>query len=111
MAFLSLQDPRERPDDKREDADRSRHNRYADETSDFLTALNIWDRVFQKLDGDPSNNTLRRICKTEYFSWLRLRQWKDLVSQLRQMCKELKFKVGDPLPASRQRPGRSASCR
>ncbi len=30
-----------------------------------------------------------------------MRQWKDLVSQLRQMCKELKFKVGDPLPASR----------
>ena len=42
VAFLSLQDPRERPDDKREDADRI-HNRYADETSDFLTALNIWD--------------------------------------------------------------------
>ena len=99
VAFLSLQDPRERPDDKREDADRI-HNRYADETSDFLTALNIWDRVFQA-DGDPSNNALRRICKTEYFSWLRMRQWKDLVSQLRQMCKELKFKVGDPLPASR----------
>ena len=99
VAFLSLQDPRERPDDKREDADRI-HNRYADETSDFLTALNLWDRVFQA-DGDPSNNALRRICKTEYFSWLRMRQWKDLVSQLRQMCKELKFKVGDPLPASR----------
>ncbi|WP_152210401.1 DUF3418 domain-containing protein [Bifidobacterium cebidarum] len=99
VSFLSLQDPRERPDDKREEADRI-HNRYADETSDFLTALNIWDRVFQA-DGDPSNNALRRICKTEYFSWLRMRQWKDLVSQLKQMCKELKFKVGDPLPSTR----------
>ncbi|TPF92298.1 ATP-dependent helicase [Bifidobacterium sp. UTBIF-68] len=99
VSFLSLQDPRERPDDKREEADRI-HNRYADETSDFLTALNIWDRVFQA-DGDPSNNALRRICKTEYFSWLRMRQWKDLVSQLRQLCKELKFKVGDPLPSTR----------
>ena len=99
VAFLSLQDPRERPDDNREEADRI-HNRYADETSDFLTALNIWDRVFQA-DGDPSNNALRRICKTEYFSWLRMRQWKDLVAQLRAMCKELKFTVGDPLPSSR----------
>ncbi|NMM97768.1 DUF3418 domain-containing protein [Bifidobacterium olomucense] len=99
VSFLSLQDPRERPDDKREDADRI-HNRYADETSDFLTALNIWDRVFQA-DGNPSNNALRRICKTEYFSWLRMRQWKDLVSQLTQMCHELKFKVGEPLPSSR----------
>ncbi len=99
VAFLSLQDPRERPDDKREEADRI-HHRYADPTSDFLTALNIWDRVFQA-DGEPSNNALRRICKTEYFSWLRMRQWRDLVAQLRQMCKELKFKVGDPLPVSR----------
>ncbi len=73
-------------------------------SSDFLTALNIWDRVFQA-DGEPSNSALRRICKTEYFSWLRIRQWKDLVTQLRQMCKELKFKVGDPMPASRPRLG------
>ncbi|MCQ4965934.1 hypothetical protein NE652_13475, partial [Bifidobacterium pseudocatenulatum] len=34
-------------------------------------------------------------------SWLRIRQWKDLVTQLRQMCKEFKFKVADPIPASR----------
>ena len=99
VAFLSLQDPRERPEEHREEADRI-HNRYADPTSDFLTALNIWDRVFQA-DGEPSNNALRRICKTEYFSWLRMRQWKDLVAQLRQMCREMKFKVGDPLPSSR----------
>lgn len=99
VAFLSLQDPRERPDENREEADRI-HNRYADPSSDFLTALNLWDRVFQA-DGEPSNSALRRICKTEYLSWLRIRQWKDLVTQLREMCKEFKFKVGDPIPASR----------
>ena len=68
--------------------------------SDYLTALNIWDRIFQA-DGEPSNNALRRICKSEYFSWLRVRQWKDLVNQLTEMCRELKFKVGSPQPASR----------
>ena len=99
VAFLSLQDPRERPEDKREEADRI-HNRYADSTSDFLTALNIWDRVFQ-VDGEPGNNALRRICKAEYFSFLRMRQWKDLVAQLSQMCRELKFRVGEPQPISR----------
>ena len=99
VAFLSLQDPRERPEDKREEADRI-HNRYADPTSDFLTALNIWDRVFQ-VDGEPGNNALRRICKAEYFSFLRMRQWKDLVAQLSQMCRELKFRVGEPQPISR----------
>ena len=99
VAFLSLQDPRERPDEARDEADRI-HNRYADPSSDYLTALNIYDRIFQA-DGEPSNNALRRICKSEYFSWLRVRQWKDLVNQLTEMCRELKFKVGSPQPASR----------
>lgn len=99
VAFLSLQDPRERPDEARDEADRI-HNRYADPSSDYLTALNIWDRIFQA-DGEPSNNALRRICKSEYFSWLRVRQWKDLVNQLTEMCRELKFKVGSPQPLSR----------
>ncbi|WP_270549171.1 ATP-dependent RNA helicase HrpA [Bifidobacterium bifidum] len=99
VAFLSLQDPRERPDEARDEADRI-HNRYADPSSDYLTALNIWDRIFQA-DGEPSNNALRCICKSEYFSWLRVRQWKDLVNQLTEMCRELKFKVGSPQPASR----------
>ncbi|MEO5381833.1 ATP-dependent RNA helicase HrpA [Bifidobacterium bifidum] len=99
VAFLSLRDPRERPDEARDEADRI-HNRYADPSSDYLTALNIWDRIFQA-DGEPSNNALRRICKSEYFSWLRVRQWKDLVNQLTEMCRELKFKVGSPQPASR----------
>lgn len=99
VAFLSLQDPRERPDEARDEADRI-HNRYADPSSDYLTALNIWDRIFQA-DGEPSNNALRRICKSEYFSWLHVRQWKDLVNQLTEMCRELKFKVGSPQPVSR----------
>ena len=99
VAFLSLQDPRERPDEARDEADRI-HNRYADPSSDYLTALNIWDHIFQA-DGEPSNNALRRICKSEYFSWLRVRQWKDLVNQLTEMCRELKFKVGSPQPVSR----------
>lgn len=99
VAFLSLQDPRERPDEARDEADRI-HNRYADPSSDYLTVLNIWDRIFQA-DGEPSNNALRRICKSEYFSWLRVRQWKDLVNQLTEMCRELKFKVGSPQPVSR----------
>ncbi|NEG70033.1 ATP-dependent RNA helicase HrpA [Bifidobacterium choloepi] len=101
-AFLSLQDPRERPDDVRDEADRI-HNRYADESSDFLSALNLWDRAFG-VDGDMSNHALRKLCKTEYLNFPRMRQWKDLVSQLRELCRELKFKVGDPIPACR--PGR-----
>ena len=99
VAFLSLQDPRERPEEQREEADKL-HNRYADETSDFLTALNIWDYIFQA-DGNMSNNALRKLCKAEFFHFLRLKQWKDLVNQLQDLCKELHYKVGDPTPVRR----------
>ncbi|WEV73565.1 DUF3418 domain-containing protein [Bifidobacterium sp. ESL0798] len=107
VAFLSLQDPRERPDEIREEADRV-HNRYADQTSDFLTALNMWDHIFGPDEGNDGNHTgnakLRKICKSEYFSFIRLRQWRDLVSQLRQMCRQMHFKVGTPKPISRPAP-------
>ncbi|MDN6553491.1 MAG: ATP-dependent RNA helicase HrpA [Bifidobacterium mongoliense] len=99
VAFLSLQDPRERPDEKREEADRI-HNRYADPTSDFLTALNMWDRIFQA-SGPAGNAALRRVCKSEYFSWIRLRQWRDLVTQLTEMCHGLHYTPGKPEPVSR----------
>lgn len=99
VAFLSLQDPRERPEEQRDEADRI-HNRYADETSDFLTALNMWDRLFQA-DGDMSNNALRKICKAEFLHFLHIKQWKDLVNQLRDLCKELHYKVGDSVPSKR----------
>ncbi len=99
VAFMSLQDPRERPEDKRDEADRI-HNRYADATSDFLTALNIWDSFWQA-GGEPSNSALRRRCKVEFMNYLRMRQWHDLYSQLRQMCAQLHFTVGEPTPAER----------
>ncbi|KFI65545.1 ATP-dependent RNA helicase HrpA [Bifidobacterium cuniculi] len=102
VAFLSLQDPRERPEEVRDEATRI-HNRYADAGSDFLTALNIWDRAYGA-DGEMSNHALRKLCKAEYLHFLRMRQWKDLVTQLRALCKELHFTVGEPLPVSRPDP-------
>ncbi|MDO5688480.1 MAG: ATP-dependent RNA helicase HrpA [Pseudoscardovia radai] len=99
VAFMSLQDPRERPEEKRDEADRI-HNRYADPTSDFLTALNIWDSFWQA-DGEPSNSQLRRRCQAEFMNYLRMRQWRDLFAQLRQMCGELHFTVGSPQPVER----------
>ncbi|MDF7664166.1 ATP-dependent RNA helicase HrpA [Bifidobacterium sp. ESL0763] len=107
VAFLSLQDPRERPDEIRAEADRV-HNRYADQTSDFLTALNMWDQIFGPDEGRDGNHTgnakLRKVCKAEYFSFIRLRQWRDLVHQLNQMCRQMRFKVGTPKPISRPDP-------
>lgn len=100
VSFLSLQDPRERPEEKRAEAD-AIHNRYVDESSDFLTILNIWDAFFQA-DGVLSNSALRRRCAAEFFNFMRVRQWRDLFHQLVQMCRELHFTVGTPEPLSRQ---------
>jgi ATP-dependent helicase HrpA len=100
VSFLSLQDPRERPEEKRDEAD-TIHRRYVDETSDFLTILNIWDTLFQA-DGTLSNSALRRRCQAEFLNYMRVRQWHDLFGQLVQMCHELHFKVGTPEPSSRQ---------
>lgn len=99
VSFLSLQDPRERPEEKREEAD-TIHRRYVDASSDFLTILNIWDQLFQA-DGTLSNSALRRRCQAEFFNYMRVRQWHDLYLQLLQMCRELRFTVGIPEPSSR----------
>lgn len=97
VAFLSLQDPRERPEDKRADADRI-HGRYADPSSDFLTVLNIWDRFFGPNARKLSNSQMRKKAAGEFFSYLRLRQWRDLVSQLRVMCRQMRMRVGSVRP-------------
>ncbi|MEK0306877.1 ATP-dependent RNA helicase HrpA [Bifidobacterium favimelis] len=96
VAFLSLQDPRERPEEEREQADRL-HARYDDETSDFLTALNIWHRFFPS-DRAMSNGSLRRACRDEFMSYIRMRQWRDLYHQLSDMCHGMHMKVGEPKP-------------
>lgn len=94
VSFLSLQDPRERPEDKREEADRL-HNRYADPTSDFLTVLNIWNAFYGQ---QVSGHQMRRRCTEEFFSFLRMRAWNDLYRQLVQVCRELRFPVSSPRP-------------
>ena len=104
VAFLSLQDPRERPDDKREDADRI-HNRYADETSDFLTALNIWDRVFQA-DGDPSNNALAEDAPVERSRLPATPDVQGAEVQGRRPAARLPPRLGDP-PAAVESAGRA----
>ena len=96
VAFLSLQDPRERPEEKREEADRL-HARYDDPTSDFLTALNIWHRFFPEVK-QSSNSVLRKACKQEFISFMRMRQWHDLYQQLVQMCQGMHMQVGTPKP-------------
>jgi len=84
-AALSIQDVRERPADHRQAAD-AQHARFADEGSDFLAYLNLW-RYLRDLQGELSGNQLRKRCKAEFLHHLRIREWQDLVAQLRQAAR------------------------
>ncbi|MBL0886126.1 DUF3418 domain-containing protein [Myceligenerans indicum] len=86
-AALSIQDPRERPAEEREQADQQ-HARFRDPSSDFLTYLNLWEYVRER-QHELSGSAFRRLCKAEYLNFLRIREWQDVVAQLREMSKPL----------------------
>ncbi len=93
-AAMSVQDPRERPVEQRAHADQL-HARYRDQTSDFLTWLNLW-RHLKKNQQEMGSSAFRRTCKSEFLNYLRVREWQDYESQLRQVARELKLTVGKP---------------
>ena len=86
-AALSIQDPRERPVDKQQAAD-TMHRRFADDRSDFLAYRNLWVHL-QEQQKALSGNAFRRMCKAEFLHYLRIREWQDLVGQLRQVARSL----------------------
>ena len=94
VAGLTIQDPRERPLEKRERADQL-HARFADPTSDFLTLLNLWNYV-EEQQTKLSSSAFRRLCKAEHLNYLRIREWQDLVRQLKSVTKPLGFEFGEP---------------
>ncbi|WP_231496024.1 ATP-dependent RNA helicase HrpA, partial [Cellulomonas sp. HZM] len=86
-AALSIQDPRERPADERERADQL-HARFADPTSDLLAYLNLWSYVREQ-QRELSGSAFRRLCRAEHLNYLRIREWQDVVTQLRELAKPL----------------------
>ena len=87
VAALSIQDPREHPRDKQQQAD-EKHRRFADEHSDFVALLNLW-QYLKEQQRELSGSAFRRMCKSEYLHYLRIREWQDLHSQLKAACKSL----------------------
>lgn len=87
---LSIQDPRERPMDKQQAADEA-HSKYKDERSDFIGFLKLWDLYHDK-KKHLSQNKLRKYCKENFLSFLRLREWHDIHQQLHIQLSELKLK-------------------
>ncbi|MDO5619707.1 ATP-dependent RNA helicase HrpA [Kocuria sp.] len=91
-AALTVQDPRERPLEKRQVADEF-HARFKEQTSDFLGYLLLW-QYLQEQQKELSGSAFRRMCKREYLNYLRIREWQDLYTQLRQMGQSVDIKVG-----------------
>ena len=84
---LSVQEPRERPHEKQQAAD-EKHKQFADARSDFLAYLNLW-QVYHEQSRHLSNNKLRKWCKENYISYLRMREWHDVQVQLKSLISEL----------------------
>lgn len=90
-AALSIQDPRERPQEKQQAAD-EKHRRFQDKESDFLAWVNLWNYLMEQQKA-LSGNQFRRLCRADYLNWLRVREWQDIYTQLRQVVKELGIPV------------------
>ncbi len=88
---LSVQDPRERPSEKQQAADQM-HRRFWVEHSDFLGFVGLWD-YFETQRQELSQNQLRKLCKKEFLSYLRLREWRDVHHQLCVAVKDLGIRV------------------
>ena len=94
-AGLSIQDPRERPLDKK-DAAAAAHLRFADPKSDFLALLKIWDAVHDQWERLRTQGQRRKFCKANFLSYLRMREWQDLHAQLHGALEDLgRFKLNE----------------
>ncbi len=79
-AALEIADPRDRPLDQAQAADQ-KHAPFRDEKSDFITYLNLWN-AFREQARHLSQNKLRKWCREHFLSYMRMREWQDVHTQL-----------------------------
>ena len=91
---LSIQDPRDRPIDAQETADNA-HRKFADNRSEFMTYLKIWHWFDETLRNKESNRLLRESCRNQFLSFLRLREWRDIHSQLLTIVRERGWRLNE----------------
>lgn len=90
VAALCIQDPRERPIEKAQQAD-AMHRIFSDPSSDFIALLNIWNHYQQLQETDKSTSKLKRFCSTHFLSFKRMREWRDIHSQLFEIVNDFKL--------------------
>jgi ATP-dependent helicase HrpA len=96
-AGLSIQDPREWPADKRPAA-AEHHRRFTDADSDFMAYLHLWEYVRDR-QRELSSSAFRRLCRREFLNYQRVREWQDLVTQLRHVTRDLGLATNRTAPA------------
>ena len=90
VSFLSIQDPRERPSDARQQADAA-HAAFADPKSDFIGVLNLW-RAYHDAHEELTQSKLRDWCSRHFLSFMRMREWRELHRQLLLVVQDLGWK-------------------
>ena len=97
-AALSVQDPRERPQERQGTADAA-HRKFADEKSEFLSWLRLWDWYQSEVEHRKSQRKLVEACHDNFLSALRMREWRDIHSQLHALAAEHHW-LENQLPAT-----------
>lgn len=91
---LSVQDPRDRPMEAQNAADQA-HKKFADEKSEFLSYLKIWKWFEEAIEHKKSNRQLQDHCRASFLSQLRLREWRDVHSQLLTIVREQGWRTNE----------------
>ncbi|OIJ41718.1 ATP-dependent RNA helicase HrpA [Massilia timonae] len=91
---LSTQDPRDRPIEYQQQAD-EKHKKFADEKSEFLSYLKIWAWFEDAIAHKKTNRQLQDNCRANFLSQLRLREWRDVHSQLLTIVREQGWRLNE----------------
>ncbi len=96
VAGLTIQDPRERPQNEESKAD-SIHEKYLDQDSDFVSSLNIWEEYHNVWRQTRSQGKMRKYCKQNYLSYRRMKEWRDIHLQITSLLKEQGYSLKQPV--------------
>ena len=91
---LEAQDPRERPFDRAEAADRA-HERFADEQSDFVSLVKLWQFHEHAVKHRKSKRKLDEELRDAFLSPRRLREWRDVHGQLHALVSEMGMRCNE----------------
>jgi len=91
VSALSIQDPRENPGDNRQQA-QERLKQFVHPDSDFLSLVNLWEDYERKRQS-LTQNQLRKHCKTNHLSFMRMREWREVHRQLLLSCQQMGYKL------------------